>query len=351
MKSEEMTASERFSAYLQGKPVDRAPVVEWAPWWVQTVERWLRDGLPRESAGYEALQDYFGLDHCIQTHSSALTGQTPRPIAFGHGIMENADDYRTKIKPTLFPDPELILPKGRVDYLKATRERGDTVHFFTVQGSFWFPRQLLGIENHLYSFYDQPELYHELVEDLAVWQEKVLRYAFDRFSFDFVTFEEDMSYNGGPMISEEQFRVFIAPLYERLVPVIRKYRIPIIIDSDGDITKAVDWYGSVGADGMLPLERQAGVDVSVYLKKQPAMAFLGHFDKMCMKYGEKAMRKEFERLLPSMLYGKLIPSVDHQTPPDVSLDTYRVYVSLLKEYASLVKHDGGTILPCPTFAE
>lgn len=38
MKKDEMTASERFGAYLQGKPVDRAPVVEWAPWWVQTVE-------------------------------------------------------------------------------------------------------------------------------------------------------------------------------------------------------------------------------------------------------------------------------------------------------------------------
>jgi hypothetical protein len=29
------------------------------------------------------------------------------------------------------------------------------------------------------------------------------------------------------------------------------------------------------------------------------MTFLGHFDKMCMKLGEEAMRKEFERLIPS----------------------------------------------------
>ena len=63
------------------------------------------------------------------------------------------------------------------------------------------------------------------------------------------------------------------------------------------------------------------------------MAFLGHFDKMCMKYGENAMRAEFERLMPSWQNGKLIPSVDHQTPPDVSLDNYKIFVSLFKEYS------------------
>ena len=114
---------------------------------------------------------------------------------------------------------------------------------------------------------------------------------------------------------------------------------------------AVDWYSSVGADGMLPLERQAGVDVSVYLDKQPDMAFIGHYDKMCMKYGEEAMRKEFERVLPSMMRGKFIPSVDHQTPPDVPIDYYRIYVRLLKEYASKVTHEGSSISPCPVFKE
>jgi uroporphyrinogen-III decarboxylase len=52
-----------------------------------------------------------------------------------------------------------------------------------------------------------------------------------------------------------------------------------------------------------------------------------------MKHGEAAMRREFERLLPTMRTGGFIPSVDHQTPPDVSIETYRLYVRLLREYA------------------
>ena len=59
---------------------------------------------------------------------------------------------------------------------------------------------------------------------------------------------------------------------------------------------------------------------------------IGHFDKMTMPHGEAAMRAEFERLLPAMRSGGFIPAVDHQVPPGVSLEQYRVYLRLLEEY-------------------
>ena len=62
---------------------------------------------------------------------------------------------------------------------------------------------------------------------------------------------------------------------------------------------------------------------------------IGHFDKMTMNQGEAAMRGEFERLVPLMKTGGFIPSVDHQTPPGVSLEQYRVYLRLLDEYMAL----------------
>ena len=50
---------------------------------------------------------------------------------------------------------------------------------------------------------------------------------------------------------------------------------------------------------------------------------IGAFDKMTMNQGVDAMRGEWERLLPVMRLGGFIPSVDHQTPPGVSLAQYR----------------------------
>lgn len=346
MRTGEMTASERFRAYLDGKPVDRAPAIEWAPWWNETVDFWHTDGLPAEINGVEAIQEYFGLDKCIQTAVSPQTDRTPRAAGFGLGILETEEDYTGKIRPTLFPPARDVISEERYRYLAETRARGDTLHFFTTQGFFWYPRTMLGIERHLYGFYDCPELLNRLNEDYLDWLVPVLRCVFSRFSFDFMSFAEDMSYNGGPMISKKVFEEFLAPFYRRVIPVVHEFGIPVFIDSDGDVTKAVDWYASVGADGMFPLERKAGVDVSLYIRKQPKMAFLGHFDKMCMKYGEKAMRAEFERLLPSMEKGKLIPSVDHQTPPDVTVENYRIYVKLLREYTGKVTHRGTALPPC-----
>jgi hypothetical protein len=44
------------------------------------------------------------------------------------------------------------------------------------------------------------------------------------------------------------------------------------------------------------------------------------------------MHAEFERLVPLMRTGGFIPSVDHQTPPGVSLAEYGVYLRLLRDY-------------------
>jgi uroporphyrinogen-III decarboxylase len=98
------------------------------------------------------------------------------------------------------------------------------------------------------------------------------------------------------------------------------------------VTEAAPWFEDAGVDGILPLERQAGVDVAELRRRHPRMRFVGCFDKMTMNRGEGAMRAEFERLLPVAAGGGLILSVDHQTPPGVSYDEYRLYLDLFREY-------------------
>lgn len=338
-----MTASERIDNFLKNKEIDRLPIMEWAPIWDVTLKRWQSEGLnfcyknyPKD---WRALQLYLGLDANVQFRFNARTPNiTPIAKSHGAGILKNAEEYEI-IKKTMFSDPSIFLKKENLIWLNETRQEGNTIHWFTVEGFFWFARELFGIEKHLYSFYDEPDLLHRMCYDYVEWLKQIFEFIGNNFKFDYMSFAEDMSYNNGPMLSKELFDEFLSPYYKKVIPILKKLEIPVFIDSDGDITKAVDWYAEVGADGMFPLERQAGVDVSLYLKKQPKMFFLGHFDKMCMKFGENAMRKEFERLLPSLNTKRFIPSVDHQTPPDVSLENYKIYVKLLKEYVGLVRND------------
>ena len=83
------------------------------------------------------------------------------------------------------------------------------------------------------------------------------------------------------------------------------------------------------------MERMAGVDVNRIRQQHPEWIMMGGFDKTVMHLGEEAIRQEFERILPAMKSGRYIPSCDHQTPPAVSMDDYRLYRRLLEEYCTL----------------
>ena len=205
--------------------------------------------------------------------------------------------------------------------------------WFAIEGFFWFPRRLLGIQRHLFAFYDQPELMHRINEDLAQWIVGMIEQICSVCAPDFMTFAEDMSYNHGPMLSRELFDQFIKPYYAKVIPELDRQGIIPIIDSDGDVSVPAYWFEEAGIAGILPLERQAGVDIARIRDEHPGMRFIGHFDKMTMNKGEARMRAEFERLLPTAARGGFLISCDHQTPPGVSYEDYRLYMSLFSEYA------------------
>jgi hypothetical protein len=194
----------------------------------------------------------------------------------------------------------------------------------------------------MFAFADKPELLHRINQDLLEFNFRLLDQIFPLCVPTFMTIAEDMSYNHGPMISHRTFDEFVAPYYRKLLPRLQEHSIPLFMDTDGDVTLLVPWLEALGARGVLPLERQAGVDGLKLRQQFPRLLMVGHFDKMTMNRGEAAMRAEFERLVPLMKTGGFIPSVDHQTPPGVSLDQYCVYLQLLNEYTT---GRGNEILP------
>ena len=148
-----------------------------------------------------------------------------------------------------------------------------------------------------------------------------------------MTFAEDMSYNLGPMLSKECYDEFMLPYYKKVIPLLKEYGVKVLIDTDGNVEPLIPWFKEAGIEGVLPLERQAGVDVNRIRENHPDWIMVGGYNKLIMHKGEEAMREEFERILPAMKSGRYVPSVDHQTPPDVTMENYKIYVKLLKEYA------------------
>jgi len=328
---QKMSHVERFRAVMNFQPVDRLPRWEWAMWWDETIARWKKEGLPAELEEVFDIAQYFGQDPYQQFWFSTTDPTIDAVQHHVEGIVSNMDDY-LRLRGGFFPDHTKAI--ASMAPWAARQARGEAVVWITLEGYFWFPRTLMGFTKISLALYDQPELIHRINEDLTEFNLRILDQVERACWPTFATIAEDMSYNHGPMISERHFDEFIAPHYRRVIPRLREMGATVFIDTDGDVTRMVPWLAREAVHGVLPLERQAGVDGMRLRQQFPSLCMIGHYNKMVMSQGETAMRREFERLVPLAKTGGFIPSVDHQTPPGVSLDQYRVYLRLLEEYAA-----------------
>ena len=328
-----MKPRERFRCILAfERPDDRLPMIEWAAWWDKTIDRWKGEGLPADYSREDAIA-HFGLDRLDNIAAVPRGPDCPKPVSHGAGLIRDEAGYEA-IHDCLFTEELIETVKAKARAVKEQHDRGDLIVRLWLDGYFWFPRTIFGIERHMYSFYDAPELMHRMNSELAAFNVRVVDELFPILTPDMVGFAEDMSYNHGPMLSHELFSEFLTPYYRAVIPRIKEYDVPVLVDSDGDITAMIPWLREAGIEGVYPLERQAGVDIAYIREHHPDFLMLGGYDKMVMSRGEDEMRGEFERILPVMRSGGYINSVDHQTPPGVSLENYRIYVGLLEEYCT-----------------
>jgi len=324
-----MNHVERFQALMSFQRADRLPRIEWASWWDATIARWHTEGLPARLTDRYDIVAWFDLDPYYQARITARGPQFPF-MAQGQGPVATMADYEALL-PALYPPQESAL--AELTRWGARQAHGDAVVWMSLDGFFWYPRTLFGIQRHLMAFYDAPELMLRMNTDLAEYHLKVIEQVARICHPLFMTFAEDMSYNKGPMLSRTLFDAFIAPFYRRVVPALHDLGTRVIVDTDGDPSQMIDWLQGVGVDGVLPLERQAGVDAARLRADHPRLLMMGHYDKMVMNCGSEAIRAEFERLRPVVRTGGYLPGVDHQTPPGVSLAQYREYLEVQKEFS------------------
>ncbi len=330
MTLSEMTTGERLQAFLHFQPMDRLPLAEWAMWWDKTINRWHGEGLPHQMTDRYAITEFFGLDVHKQLWIDPIRKDAPKPAHHGAGIITDEAGYE-RILPYLYPDIEDRLPDLR--QWGQERREGTIGTWFTIEGFFWFARTLLGIENHLFAFYDQPELLERINQDLCAWIERIIGPLTETCPFDFMTFAEDMSYNHGPMLSHESYLQIMDPYYRRIIPRLHAHQVISIVDSDGNVTDPLAWFLQSGLDGLLPLERQSGVDAVALAATYPDALFIGGYDKTVMHLGPEAIAQEFARMLPAARRGGFMVSVDHQTPPGVSLKDYYEYLHQFRQFA------------------
>lgn len=276
---------------------------------------------------YTIKQDIYGKQMYAKAGSDIETEYKP--------VIETMEDW-LKLKEHARKELELYFSDEQIDEaygkLKEGHDRGEYSIRLNIEGFFWVPREIMGIEAHLYNFYDEPEMMHDINEFIfEIYSTKLMR-VIEILQPDVVYIMEDLSGKNGPMISGDTFDEFIGSYYRKLIPMLKERGVGnVFVDTDGDFNLIIPNFIAAGVDGFLPMDVNAGMDIVKVREQFPKLKFIGGFNKLMIAEGREAIDKEFERILPVIRGGGYIPGSDHQVAPSTSLEDYRYYIKKLRE--------------------
>jgi hypothetical protein len=199
-------------------------------------------------------------------------------------------------------------------------------------GGYMYLRSLIGPQDLLYKFIDNPELIHAC---MAAWLEladAVIARHQEHVTIDELYLAEDICYKTGSLISPEMMREFLFPYYQQLIASLRRRQIDphrhlyIQIDTDGFADPLIPVYQEIGMDVMSPFEVAAGCDVVRAARQYPELRMFGGIDKRILALTTDDIDRELERIMPPLRRrGGFIPTSDHGVPAEVPYENYVHY--------------------------
>jgi hypothetical protein len=355
-----VTNRERIVATLKCEPTDRPPLIEWlgTVGWSQTIDRW------RDESGIADLElaTFFGYDRGF-LEAPVQLGPWPH---FETTTLEEGEEYHTYV------DWRGITMKNRqdgntlpnyianpvVDSSDWRRYRSDRLGHDTegrtagiasfagasasidapIQigsypfGCFGTPRDVLGVEHLLISYYDAPEMVQEIVDTYVDMWLDVYTAVAAHVQIDHVHIWEDMSGKQGSLISMEMVERFMMPSYDRIAEFCVEHSVSAFsVDTDGYVPELVKIMHAHGVSSFFPFEVQAGNDVVATRKQYPDMSVWGGLDKRAPAAGREQMHRELDKAQELFAIGGYVVGFDHAVPPDVPWKNFRYFMTELKK--------------------
>lgn len=351
-----MTTRERFQRIYSHREADRAPIYDFP--WQTTLERWRGEGLP-DGVDWE---DFFGVDRVYQI----IVDNSPR---YPKRVLEETPEYRLYTTEwgltlkqwrhiastphyeafTIVDRPSwkearerMTASRDRIDwdnlktYYRAARERGDWIEALVWFGFDVTHSWAVGTERLLVALIEDPEwcvdmFTHFLEVNLAllemVWEAG--------YTFDSITWYDDLGYKGNQFFSVGMYRELLKPLHKRAVDWAHARGIPARLHSCGDIRPFIPEFVEIGVDALNPLEVKAGVDpLAVKREFGHCLTLHGGINSALWDKPEEFIA-QIESLTPELKKGGgYIFASDHSIPDSVSLETFRRVVETARRAGS-----------------
>jgi len=359
-----MKPGERLRATYEFRPCDHLVRREFYIW-NEAIERWKREGLPDDYEQRNVFQ--FDPPATIQTNVNLGWCEPPFLPAYEerlieqngeteiiqdnagrwlrvfkgrrHGFMpeyikhpvSNERDWSEHVQPRLDPNADQRHPNLERDCKNAAQHRSESEIMVSqnIIGGYMYLRALMGPEDLLYAFHDQPQLIHIMMRQWVRLVGDAMERIQAHIELDEIVMAEDICYNHGLLIAPAMVREFLLPYYAEMVSAARRRqqrRIYMIVDTDGWAAPAIPLYRAIGMDAMMPFEVASGCDVVAMGREWPDLVLLGGIDKRVLAAGPAAIDRHLAHILPAMrARGGYIPTCDHGVPDDVSLENYLYY--------------------------
>jgi len=280
------------------------------------------EGILAENENTKVYRDSYGV-----TFRIFKNGADSMPQFLGNPVKDRKD--WEKLKERLDPHDPSRFPDNWKELVKTYQNREFPLqlgHF--PYGFFGTLRDLMGVEQLLLSFFDQPELIREILAYLTDFWIKLWAKIISGVEVDVVHFWEDMCYRNGPLISPELFREFILPCYQKMTAFARDNGIDIItVDTDGNCWKLIPLFLEGGVTGLWPFEVRAGMDVIEVRKEFPTLQILGGINPSALSSGKKAMDQELKKMALMLKKGGYIPFFDNDLLTDIPWENYCYFIT------------------------
>ena len=338
--------------------IDRQPFwFMFPPWW-ETIERWRGEGLGTADwkepfdfdAGFEALPINLGFypayerivlsedeDKCTIRDTNGITfvakkGLSTIPMYIDYPV-KTAKDWEEIKAQRLDPNSPERFPHNLSEIIAGMKSRDAAIQIGSYPfGLFGTARDLMGVEELLVNFYDEPELIHDIMDYLTDFWLAIYQKALSYVQIDHIHIWEDMSGKTGPLISPAMFKEFMMPNYKKIVAFAKANNIPVVsVDTDGNMDVMMPLLEESGINLVLPFEVQAGCDITAIREQFPGICLHGGIDKNMLTMGFGEIDQEIERVKPMFKGSGYIAALDHLPHPQISFENFSYFIKKLKE--------------------
>lgn len=251
-----------------------------------------------------------------------------------HRLLKDITQWQSVVKRPIVPEDP-----GYWGFLQSWVDKTDRenqyVCAFYAQGIFERLHALMGMEDCLINFYEEPEEMHALIEFITDIELEFAQVMIERLGIEAVLHHDDWGSGANSFLSPEMFNEFITPAYKKIYGYYKKNGVLIVHHNDGYAANLVTSMIDMGIDiwqGVIPEN-----DLLSCLKKADGkLTFMGEIESRVLDvpgWTPEMVAAEVERACRKGRKNNFIPCLTAGMPSSA----YGVYDQVNKEIDRMSK--------------